>query len=143
MQVLAFNGSPRKKWNSGTLLGKALAGAASQGAATELIHLYDLRFTGCISCFKCKTIGGKSYGRCAVKDDLRPLLKRVEAADALILGSPIYFGTVSGEMRSFKDYTKVLVTRFDQEHKAKRRQEVFSQDCRQAFDLGARLVRQG
>ncbi|MCX5804284.1 MAG: flavodoxin family protein [Proteobacteria bacterium] len=103
MKVIAFNGSPRKKWNTATLLKKALEGAKSQGAKTELIHLYDLNFKGCISCFACKTIGGKSYGKCAVKDDLTPILKKVEEADALILGSPIYFGTVTGEMRSFME----------------------------------------
>ena len=101
MKVMAVNGSPRKTWNTATLLKKALKGAASQGADTELIHLYDLAFTGCTSCFACKVRGGKSYGRCAVKDGLAPVLKKVEAADVLILGSPIYFGNVSGEMRSF------------------------------------------
>ena len=103
MKVIAFNGSPRKKWNTATLLEKALEGAASQGAETELIHLYEVDFKGCISCFACKTKGGKSYGRCAVDDDLRPILKKVLQADAIILGSPIYFGTVSGEMRSFME----------------------------------------
>jgi multimeric flavodoxin WrbA len=85
------------------LLKKALKGAASQGAETELVHLYDLNFKGCISCFACKTRGGKSYGKCAVKDDLRPILERIAAADGLILGSPIYFGIVTGEMRSFME----------------------------------------
>ncbi|MGD0918148.1 MAG: flavodoxin family protein [Thermodesulfobacteriota bacterium] len=103
MKVIAFNGSPRKKWNTATLLEKALAGAESQGAGTELIHLYDLNFKGCISCFACKTRGGRSYGRCAVEDDLTPILKEVEGADVIILGSPIYYGTVSGEMRSFME----------------------------------------
>ena len=103
MKVMAFNGSPRKKWNTATLLEKALDGAASQGAVTELFHLYEIEFKGCISCFACKKKGGKSYGRCAVKDDLRPVLKKVAQADAFILGSPIYFGTVSGEMRSFME----------------------------------------
>ena len=101
MKVMAVNGSPRKTWNTATLLTKALEGAASQGAEAELIHLYDLAFTGCTSCFACKTRDGQSYGRCAVKDGLMPILKKVEAAEALILGSPIYFGNVSGEMRSF------------------------------------------
>ena len=103
MKVIAFNGSPRKKWNTATLIEKALEGAASHGAKTELIYLYDLNFKGCISCFACKTIGGKSYGRCAVKDDLTPLFKKIEKADAIILGSPIYFGYVSGEMKSFME----------------------------------------
>jgi len=103
MNVLAFNGSPRKEWNTATLLTKALEGAASKGAETELIHLYDLDFKGCRSCFSCKTKGGKSYGRCAAKDDLTPILRKVEEADAIILGSPIYYGTVSGVMRSFME----------------------------------------
>ena len=100
MQVIAFNGSPRKGWNTATLLEKALAGAASKGAATELFHLYDLDFKGCKSCFGCKTRGGASYGRCAVKDDLTPILKSIESADAILLSSPIYFWGVSGEMKS-------------------------------------------
>ena len=103
MKVIAFNGSPRKKWNTATLLEKALEGAASRGAETELVHLYDLNYKGCISCFACKTIGGKSYGRCVVKDDLTAVFKKVEEVDAIILGSPIYFGTVSGEMKSFME----------------------------------------
>jgi Multimeric flavodoxin WrbA len=103
MRVLAFNGSPRKEWNTATLLKKALEGASSRGAKTDLIHLYDLNYKGCISCFACKTKGGKSYGRCAVKDDLTPIFKKVEKADAIILGSPVYFETVSGEMKSFME----------------------------------------
>lgn len=101
MKMIAINGSPRKKWNTATLLEKALEGAASRGADTELVHLYDLSYKGCISCFACKTTGGPSYGRCAVEDGLTPLLEKIADADAVILGSPIYFGTVTGEMRSF------------------------------------------
>ena len=101
MKVIAINGSPRKKWNTATLLEKSLEGAASQGAETELIHLYDYDFKGCISCFACKTKDGKSYGKCAVKDDMTPVYERIKEVDALILGSPIYFGDVTGEMRSF------------------------------------------
>jgi multimeric flavodoxin WrbA len=103
MKIMAFNGSPRKKWNTATLLEKALEGAASQGAETELIHLYDLKFRGCVSCFLCKTRGGVSYGKCAEKDELTPILNKIEGADGLILGAPIYFGTVTGEMRSFME----------------------------------------
>jgi len=103
MTVLAINGSPRKKWNTATLLEKTLEGAASLGAETELVHLYDLNFKGCTSCFACKMKGGKSYGKCAMNDGLTPVLEKVAHADALILGSPIYFGTVTGEMRSFME----------------------------------------
>ncbi|MGA2108806.1 MAG: flavodoxin family protein [Syntrophorhabdales bacterium] len=100
MKIIAFNGSARKTWNTATLLSKALEGAAAQGASTELVHLYDVDFKGCVSCFACKTKGGKSYGRCAIKDGLAPLLKKAEEADAFIIGSPIYFASVTGVVRS-------------------------------------------
>ncbi|MCL2790288.1 MAG: flavodoxin family protein [Desulfobulbus sp.] len=102
MHIVAINGSPRKNWNTATMLTKVLEGAAARGASTELVHLYDLTYKGCTSCFACKLIGGPSNGRCAMQDDLRPILEQIETkVDALILGSPIYFGQVTGEMRSF------------------------------------------
>lgn len=101
VKVLGINGSPRKTWNTATLLEKALEGAASRGAETELVHLYDLDYKGCTSCFSCKLKGGKSYGRCALQDGLTPVLDTIADVDALVLGSPIYFGIVTGEMRSF------------------------------------------
>ena len=103
MYVIAINGSPRKNGNTATILNKALEGASSQGSTTELINLYDLNFKGCVSCFACKLKGGKSYGKCAYKDDLTPVLEKIESADAVILGSPIYFSEVTGEMRSFME----------------------------------------
>ena len=101
MKVIAINGSPRKKWNTATLLDKALEGAAAHGAETELIHLYDLAYKGCVSCFACTIKDSKSYGTCSFKDGLLPVLEKIAAADALIIGSPIYFGSVTGETRSF------------------------------------------
>jgi multimeric flavodoxin WrbA len=213
MKLLAFNGSPRKKWNTATLLEHAIKGAKSEGAKAELINLYELDFKGCISCFACKRIGGKSYGHCAVKDDLKRVFANVEKADAVLIGSPIYYGITTGETRSFlerlmfqysvydperstlfgrkirtgfiytagatdtmvqemgfdrnakgtemamerifgscesffvtdtyqfNDYSKYVSTRFDPEAKKKRKDEQFPIDCRNAFDLGARLVR--
>src|SRR5208282_5915004 len=101
MKVIAFNGRPRKKWNTATLLEKALEGAASLGAETELVHLYDLNYKGCTSCMACKLKAGKSYGKCALRDGLTPVLEKIPKVDAMVLGSPIYFGTVTGAMRSF------------------------------------------
>ncbi len=100
-KVIVVNGSPRKQGNTGILLQKALEGAAAQGAETELIHLYDLDFKGCTSCFACKRKGGKSYGQCAMRDELTPVLSRIAEADGLLLGSPIYFFGLTGVMRSF------------------------------------------
>lgn len=103
MKVMAFNGSPRKSWNTAKLLESALAGAASAGAETRMVQLYDLAFKGCKSSFGCKIRGGRSFGVCAMRDDLAPVLAEAATADALILGSPIYFAGVTGEMRSFME----------------------------------------
>lgn len=118
MYVIAFNGSPRPKGTTATLLGKALEGAASQGAKTELVQLNQLRMKGCQACFSCKKRGGKSYGRCAVKDGMTPLYAKIEHADAIFVGSPIYFGTVSSATKmfierlfpyfSYKDYSSIF-----------------------------------
>ncbi|HBT96842.1 MAG TPA: flavodoxin [Desulfobulbaceae bacterium] len=102
MKIVAVNGSPRKDWNTATLLKSILDGAGEAGADTELIHLYSLDYQGCRSCFACKLVGKPGYGRCAAKDGLSPLLTTIATdADALVIGSPIYFGMVSGETQSF------------------------------------------
>ncbi len=100
MKAIAINGSPRKNWNTALLLQQALKGAESAGAETELIHLYDLEYRGCISCFGCKRKDAVSC-KCYMKDDLAPILEKVQDAEALLLGSPIYFGDVTGQMRCF------------------------------------------
>ena len=101
MKVIAINGSPRKNWNTDTLLKKALDGAASAGAETEMVYLYDLKFRGCVSCLACKLKKEPRPNRCVLRDDLTAVLDKVHEADAVILGSPIYFSEVTGEMRSF------------------------------------------
>jgi multimeric flavodoxin WrbA len=102
MKLIAINGSPRKDWNTATLLEHCIKGAESRGAEARLIHLYDLEYKGCRSCFACKMANGKSYGRCACQDGLSAVLQTVHIdADILVLGSPIYFGGVTGEMKSF------------------------------------------
>jgi multimeric flavodoxin WrbA len=101
MNVIAFNGSPRKNGTTATLLHKALEGAASQGAKTEFVQLSQLAMKGCQACFSCKKRGGKSYGRCVQKDGMTPLYDKMEHADAVFLGTPIYFGTVSSGTKMF------------------------------------------
>lgn len=102
MKVIAINGSPRKEWNTAMLLNACLRGAAQKGAETELVHLYDLSFRGCTSCFACKRKGVR-VDRCVMQDELAPVLKRITQCDALVLGSPVYLAQVTGEMRSFME----------------------------------------
>lgn len=116
MKLLAINGSPRKNGNTAILLKHALEGAGSEGAETELVHLYDLNFKGCRSCFACKRIGGKSYGKCASRDELTPILAKIPEIDAIIFGSPIYFGNVTGEMRCFIERMFFPYVVYDAEH---------------------------
>lgn len=98
MKIYAVNGSPRKKWNTAQVLESALEGARSAGAQTEMIHLYDLSYQGCVSCLQCKRAGGKSYGKCALKDPLTPILEKLAEADGIVFGSPIYFSNITGKL---------------------------------------------
>lgn len=105
MKVFAINGSPRKNKNTATLLQKALDGvkeaAKDKEIETEIINLYDFNYTGCKSCFACKRLEGKSYGKCVLKDDIQDVLEKLSQADGIIFGSPIYFGTITGQLQSF------------------------------------------
>lgn len=101
MKVIGINGSPRKGWNTETLVEKALEGAASIGAETELIQLYEEPIKGCLECYACKRTGNKTEGVCAIRDNLPPLLEKAYSADVIIIGSPNFFGYPSGMVRSF------------------------------------------
>jgi multimeric flavodoxin WrbA len=100
MDLIAINGSPRVHGNTATLIKHALKGAQSKGANTECINLYHLNYKGCRGCFSCKR-DGPGYARCAIHDELEPILDKITEADALILGTPIYYGSATGEVRSF------------------------------------------
>jgi multimeric flavodoxin WrbA len=101
MKAIGINGSPRKGWNTFLMVQEALKGAASRGAETELVNLYDLDFSGCLSCLECKRKEGPGLGRCALKDGLTPVLEKIAACGLLILGSPIYIGEVTAAVRAF------------------------------------------
>ena len=137
MKVMAINGSPRKGWNTDTLLKKALEGAASAGAETEMVYLYDLKFRGCVSCMACKLQKEPRPCRCIQRDELSPVLDRLHEADAVILGSPIYFSETTGEMRSFFERFLFQYLNYDNYAKplspAKKTAFVFTMNCPEAM----------
>lgn len=103
MNIIAINGSPRKKWNTATILQHVLDGAkqANPDIECEMVNLYERDYKGCISCFECKRLGGKNYGKCAVHDGISEILHKSLHADCLVFGSPIYFSDVTGMLRCF------------------------------------------
>ena len=103
MKALFVNGSPRKNWNTFKLLESAMKGASESGAETELIHLYDYKYKGCVSCFACKLKNKNFDGICVYRDELRPVLEKAFDSDIIVMGSPIYFSFVTGMMRSFME----------------------------------------
>ena len=99
-KIYALNGSPRSNGNTALILKKALEGAASAGAEVEFIDLIKLNFSGCKSCFECKRKGSKNFGKCALKDDFAIVLEKLQQADGIIMGSPVYFGGETGLYRN-------------------------------------------
>jgi len=116
MNVIGVNGSPRKAWNTATLLNNALEGTRSVGANAELVHLYDLNFKGCTSCFSCKRKGSTNNGICSMKDELTDWLNKVAKCDVLLLGSPIYIGGITGVMHSFLERLFFASLAYDSGH---------------------------
>ncbi|WP_026883101.1 flavodoxin family protein [Clostridium akagii] len=103
MKLIAICGSARKQGNTSKMLHQVIEGAKSVGAETEFVNLFDLNYKGCTSCYACKLKNSKSYGHCMQNDELKPLFERIEQSDAIVIGSPIYYGNLSGQMRSFTD----------------------------------------
>lgn len=116
MKIIVINGSPRKDANTAILLNKAIEGVALNGGETELINLYDYEYTGCKSCFACKLRDGKSYGQCCINDSINPILKKIKDSDGIILGSPIYLGSITGEMKSFIERLIFPYLVYDENH---------------------------
>lgn len=86
------------------MLKKALKGAESIGAKTELIHLQDYNFLGCRGCMACKQIKNAPPSGCLQNDALTPILKKVVyEADSLLIGGPIYMMQPNGIFRSFSE----------------------------------------
>ena len=112
MKTIIINASPRKKWNTAEVLDAARKGAESVGAETEYVNLYDLVFKGCRSCLICKR-KDKTKGKCYWRDDLTPLLEKIYEADALIIGSPIYFGQPTSEFRALLERLIFCIMSYD------------------------------
>jgi len=99
-KIMIIDGGPRKNMNTAAMLEKVAEGARSAGAEVTMVRLYDIAYTGCRSCMACK-IKGRATNVCKFKDVLTPVLEEIAQADGLVLGSPIYFGDVTGQMRTF------------------------------------------
>ena len=101
MRIIALNCSPRKSWNTAQMLQSAIKGAADAGAETHYYDMFAMNYKGCSSCFECLKLGGKSYGRCAMRDELTPVLDDVLSCDGFLVGSPVYFSDVTACCRAF------------------------------------------
>ena len=211
MKTVVINASPRRKWNTAQIMAEAAKGAESVGAEVEYVDLYKLDLHGCMSCLICKKVDQERC-KCYWKDELSPLIERILDADALLIGSPIYFGEPTSHYRALlerllfcvlsydgegsyyegkvnvglfftmnvpheiydasygqyiensaklfgmlngkikiypvyntvqvKDYSKYKMGIFDEENKKLYRQNQFSIDLKNAFDIGAELSRE-
>ena len=98
MKVLLINGSPRKKGNTNLALTEAAKTLEQQGIETEIVHIGVKPVRGCIACAQCKT---KQLGRCVFDDDIcNRISEKLDDADALIVGSPVYYGQPNGTVLS-------------------------------------------
>jgi multimeric flavodoxin WrbA len=98
MDILGIGGSPKKGGVTDLLLESALAGARSAGGSVEKIVLNDLVFRPCQECGGCD-----KTGVCVLEDDMRPLYKKLDESDAIIVASPIFFGTISAQVKMMID----------------------------------------
>ena len=106
MKVLGIAGSPRRGGNTDLLLNEVMQGAASKGAEVKTIILRNLKIALCQHCDACL-----ETGRCKVKDDMQMVYQELEAADRIVLASPIHFMTVTAHMKAMIDRCQALWAR--------------------------------
>jgi multimeric flavodoxin WrbA len=99
-KVLVLLGSPRRKGNSAILAGKISEGAKAAGASVENVFLHGLQIAPCKACYVCQK--PKSKG-CSIDDDMQPLYRKMLEADAWVLASPVYWFTMSAQMKLWMD----------------------------------------
>lgn len=101
MKVVAFNGSPRRKGNTETLINEVFKILQNEGIETEMIQLGNKTVHGCTACGKCKEI---QNGKCHIKNDhLNYCIEKMVEADGIIIGSPVYFADVTPEVKALID----------------------------------------
>jgi multimeric flavodoxin WrbA len=98
MKVLGILGSPRVGGNSDILLEEALKGARDAGAEVEKIILSQQKISGCFDCGKCN-----EAGVCAIKDDMPEIHRKILEADTIIHSVPVYFWSMTAQMKAYLD----------------------------------------
>lgn len=96
MKVLMINGSPRQHGCTDTALREVAGTLEKHGIESELFWIGTKPVQGCMACNQC----GK-LGRCVVDDEVNALAARWDEFDAVVIGSPVYYAGVSGQLTSF------------------------------------------
>lgn len=97
MKVLMINGSPHKQGNTFIALNEIAKQLERQGIESEIVHIGNKAVRGCIACGKCRELPGK----CVFDDDVcNSISAKFAEADALIVGSPVYYGQPNGAVLS-------------------------------------------
>jgi multimeric flavodoxin WrbA len=107
VKVIGIVGSPRDNGNTTYLVRVALESAEEVGANTELVKLADKDIASCIACDICL-----ETGECAIYDDVPNILDKMVDADAIIIGSPVYFGNVTSHLKILMDRSRPLRREF-------------------------------
>ncbi|MCH5255484.1 MAG: flavodoxin family protein [Lachnospiraceae bacterium] len=107
-KVLAIVSSPRAGGNSEMLVNRFLKGAEEAGHETEKLCLRDKNIHPCMACETCVNNGG---GICAQDDDMDEILQKLIAADVLVLSSPVYFYSISAQLKMMIDRTMAVAGR--------------------------------
>jgi len=107
MKIVGISGSPRAKGNTEILVQEGLKAASESGANTELIALSGKKIKPCTGCGACRTENSK--GICAIKDDDVPrIYEALKGADGIIVASPVYFLSVTAQLKALFDRSIVL-----------------------------------
>lgn len=100
MKILVLNGSPRPKGNTKQMIEAFQEGATASVHQVDIVDVCKKRISGCLACEYCHT---KGNGTCIQKDDMQEVYNLLHEADMLVIGSPIYYHGLSGQLKCVLD----------------------------------------
>ena len=103
MQILILSGSRNREGQTARAINTVCKGIADAGGNSETIFLIEFELERCRQCEKDGWGLCRSEGYCIIEDDFAPLVSKIEAADAIVFATPVYFGDLSESMRGFLD----------------------------------------
>lgn len=106
--ILILNGSPRRNGQTASLVNAFADGARAEGNEVRELYLYGMEIRDCVGCTRCVENPGEMPNPCVIRDDMAQVYEGIDWSDVVVLASPMFYWTITGQLKSAIDRTLAL-----------------------------------